>query len=125
MPRVFISYRRADTLAVAGRVDDRLCGLFGRANVFRDVDTVPPGVDFRQHVNDAINRCDAVVVLIGKAWLETNADGTRRINNPSDLVRLEIEAALSNATPILPVSRRRCDNTARTGHAAFAGFACL
>ncbi len=53
MPKIFISYRRVDTEHITGRIHDRLAPHFGRDNVFMDIDTIPFGVDFRQHLSSA------------------------------------------------------------------------
>jgi class 3 adenylate cyclase len=103
MPKLFISYRREDTLPIAGRVDDRLKMAYGRASVFRDIDTIPPGVDFRQHLIDAVSQCNVVLVLIGSRWLDVSHGGQRRLDNPGDFVRIEIEAALARDIPVVPV----------------------
>jgi hypothetical protein len=72
---VFISYRRADSLAVAGRLYDRLRGHFGAASVFRDLDGIAPGEDFRESLQRALGQTDAMLALIGPAWLGQGADG--------------------------------------------------
>jgi hypothetical protein len=59
--RVFVSYRRADTPHVAGRLFDRLEARFGTGNVFMDVDSIEPGLDFAE----AIGACDVLLALIG------------------------------------------------------------
>ncbi len=102
---IFVGYRRADTEDVAGRVYDRLEAEFGRSGVFKDVDSIPFGIQFRDHIAAVIGGCRVVLVLIGRRWLSaSNADGTRRIDDPDDLVRVEVETALSlpNVT-VMPV----------------------
>ena len=59
---VFICYRREDSADIAGRIYDRLAARFGREHVFKDVDSVPLGVDFRTHIEQMVGRCDALVV---------------------------------------------------------------
>src|SRR5437588_827505 len=103
MPRIFISYRRDDAIAMAGRIYDRLQQHFGCDSTFFDVDTIPFGVDFRQHIKDAVTNCDILLALIGTSWLGINQDGKRRIDSPGDFVRLEIEAALAKEIPVIPV----------------------
>ena len=103
MPKVFISYRREHTLAIAGRIDDRLQAAYGRPSVFRDISTIPPGVDFRQHISDAVSQCEALIALIGTQWLEASQGGLKRLDDPSDFVRIEIEAALTRGVPVVPV----------------------
>ena len=92
--RVFISYRRQDTAPAAGRVYDRLCQLMSKHNVFFDVSTIAGGEDFVDNVTDAIRKSDAVLIFIGKKYLEPTADGVVRIMEKEDHVRAEVRAAL-------------------------------
>ncbi|NJL48870.1 MAG: toll/interleukin-1 receptor domain-containing protein [Leptolyngbyaceae cyanobacterium SM2_5_2] len=95
MPSIFISYRRSDSQADAGRIYDRLAAYFGPREVFKDVDDIPPGVDFRDYLNTTLNQCWVVVVVIGPGWLTaTDSSGQRRLDNPADWVRVEVEEAL-------------------------------
>ncbi len=95
MPKIFISYRRTDSMAYTGRIYDRLVTAFGVKNVFKDVDDIPPGMDFRDVLDNALNASDIVLVIIGPQWLLTTDDyGKRRLLDPQDFVRLEVEAAL-------------------------------
>jgi hypothetical protein len=104
MPRVFISYRRDDTRATAGRIYDHLADAFGASNVFIDVEAVPPGVDFRQYLDDLIRSCDVVLAIIGPRWATLSDEaGRRRLADPGDFVRLEIEAALAAGMLVIPV----------------------
>jgi tetratricopeptide (TPR) repeat protein len=103
-PKVFISYRRDDTIAIAGRIRDHLSNAFGSDNVYFDIDTIPFGVDFRQHIDKMVAGCDAVLVLIGRRYLDVTDDaGVRRLENPHDFVRLEVEAALRRGIPVVPI----------------------
>lgn len=96
MPRIFISYRRIDSHIITGRIHDWLVFAFGEKHIFKDVDDIPPGMDFRIVLWNALDKCDAVLVIIGKDWLNTrDSQGRRRIDLPDDYVRMEIEAALS------------------------------
>ncbi|HUG90094.1 MAG TPA: protein kinase [Planctomycetaceae bacterium] len=108
MPRIFISYRRDDSIDIAGRIYDRLEGEFGREAVFIDVDAIPPGVDFREHLTSAVGACDVLLAVIGDEWLEVRHEagllaGTRRLDDPADFVRIEIEAALTRGIRVIPV----------------------
>ncbi|MBX3082004.1 MAG: SUMF1/EgtB/PvdO family nonheme iron enzyme [Anaerolineae bacterium] len=97
MLKLFISYRRADTRKDAARLYDRLVPVFGKDNVFKDVDTLAPGVDFREEIVSSITQCDAVLVLIGTQWLTIKDErGLRRLDHATDWVRIELECALSN-----------------------------
>jgi hypothetical protein len=93
---IFISYRRADSDYPAGWLFERLAERFGRARVFKDVDSLQPGDDFAEVITAAVSSCSALVAVIGERWLTiTDQHGRRRLDNPGDLVRLEIEAALT------------------------------
>jgi len=100
--KVFISYRRDDSAPTAGRIDDRLVSAFGRENVYKDVDVIPLGVDFREHIKEAVSRCDVLLALIGERWTK-DEKGRRRLDEESDWVRIEIETALSRKIPVIPV----------------------
>lgn len=95
--RVFLSYRREDSQDVTGRIFDRLGAHFGRDHVFMDIDTIPVGVDFRDHLQHWVSSCDVVVVVIGEDWV------SQRLADPMDFVRVEVEAALSRVIPVIPV----------------------
>ena len=102
---VFISYRRADSADIAGRLYDRLAAHFSEENVFKDVDSIPPGVDFRRHIERMISSCSVFLVLIGKNWLGTpEAISARsRLEEARDYVRIEVETALNLNIPVVPV----------------------
>jgi TIR domain-containing protein len=92
--KVFISYRREETAGHAGRLYDALADRFGQDSVFMDVE-LPPGIDFVEHITQAVGSCDVLLAVIGPRWTTiTGADGTRRIEVPDDFVRLEVETAL-------------------------------
>ena len=102
--RIFLSYRREDTRHMAGRLFDQLAKRFGRANVFMDVNSIEPGIDFGQAVERAVGGCDVLLALIGKRWLSSmDEHGQHRLDNPADLVRLEIESALDRNILVIPV----------------------
>ncbi|HUG94468.1 MAG TPA: TIR domain-containing protein, partial [Planctomycetaceae bacterium] len=104
MARVFISYRRDDSIDVAGRMYDRLVAHFGRESVFKDVDSIPPGRDFRRHLHQAVQECDVLLAVIGCDWLHVhNERGEPRLHDDRDFVRIEIEAALQRDIPVIPV----------------------
>jgi hypothetical protein len=105
MPTIFISYRRDDSGGHAGRLSDRLKERFGDDRVFMDVDAIDLGSDFRPALQSAVNRCDIMLVVIGRDWLG-GADprtGARRIDDPNDWVRIEIAEALKRDIPVVPV----------------------
>ena len=44
-----------------------------------------------------------MLVLIGEEWLTPDDGGVRRIDDPNDRLRLEIEAGLRHQTTVIPV----------------------
>ena len=104
MADIFISYRREDSAGHAGRLYDNLVTRFEGANVFIDVDSIKPGVDFVKHMQDAVSRCDVLLVIIGDEWAHIrDRSGARRLDDPEDFVRVEVAAALERHVPVLPV----------------------
>jgi formylglycine-generating enzyme required for sulfatase activity len=103
MPRIFISYRRDDSAGMAGRIFDRLEARFGRDNIYMDIDTIPLGVDFRKHLHEAVSQCDVLVAVIGRSWFGPTPEGSRRLDDAKDFVRIEIEAALTRDIFVIPV----------------------
>lgn len=104
MSGIFISYRREDSAAYAGRLYDRLSKHFGAEQVFMDVDDIPPGGDFAAHIDAKVASCDAMIVVIGKNWLTArNAEGQLRLSDPADFVGLEIALGLERAVLVIPV----------------------
>jgi uncharacterized RDD family membrane protein YckC len=102
--RIFMSYRRDDTPYPAGWLYDRLAERFGVGHIFKDVDSIEPGDDFVEVIANAVGSCDVLLALIGDRWLTiTNAAGNRRIDDPNDFVRLEIETALARNIRVVPI----------------------
>lgn len=103
MAKVFISYRREDSIAYAGRVCDRLQAHFGKGQVFMDIDTLEPGEDFVEVLERTVSACDVLIAIIGRQWLSAkDEDGKSRLDNPEDFVRLEITAALNRGIRVIP-----------------------
>jgi molecular chaperone DnaK len=101
---VFISYRRSDTGHVAGRISDRLVDRLGEQFVFMDVDSIEPGLDFVESIVAAIDNCSVLLILIGPQWLTaTDTAGVRRLDDPDDPVRVEIETGLLRQIRVIPV----------------------
>jgi hypothetical protein len=102
--RIFLSYRREETDFPAGWLHDRLTAHFGRDQVFRDVDDIPPGANFPEVIAKAVASCDVLLALIGSQWVTiTDEEGKRRLDDPNDFVRLEIEAALQRHVLVIPI----------------------
>src|SRR5262245_17928122 len=103
--KVFISYRRQDSKYQARLLYDALCEVIPDDHVFMDVDSIQPGQDFRNLLQRWVDSCDVLLALVGPSWLDSvdPTTGERRLDNPNDLVRLEIAAALARAIPVVPV----------------------
>ncbi len=101
---IFISYRREEAAAHAGWLADRLSDRFGEHNVFRDIDTIEPGLDFVEAIERAVDSAEVLIVVIGKSWVAAaDAAGQPRLQNPDDYVRREVGAALQRNIRVLPV----------------------
>ena len=102
--RVFISYRRQETSGLAGRLYDRLAAHLGEDQVFMDVDTIALGVDFAEVITQAVSTCQVLLAVIGPQWLSVgDKEGRRRLDDPDDIVRLEIAAALERDIRVIPI----------------------
>jgi len=104
MPSIFLSYRRVDTSGHTGRLSDALEAKFGRDAVFHDIQSIEAGNRFDEVIDSALAKCRVFIPLIGDDWLGiTGADGRRRLDDPADLVRREVAAALRRGVPVIPV----------------------
>jgi len=105
MSGIFISYRRSDSQSAAGRLADDLKERLPEVKIFRDVETIAPGVDFVDEINHALAACGVLLVVIGPRWLSvTGADGKRRLDDAGDFTRLEIAAGLERPdVRVIPV----------------------
>jgi hypothetical protein len=100
---VFLSYRRGDGAGYAVLLSERLRDHFGTPSVFHDVTTLRPGTNFVDRIERSIGSCAAVVVLIGREWTGPLPGGGRRIDDPGDVLRQEIVAALELGVRVIPV----------------------
>ncbi len=100
--KVFISYRRDDGFAAATvpRLYERLCERYGAENVFMDVDTIPPGVDFANHLSEAVAQSNVLLAVMGRDWAKFIQE---RADDEDDFVRIEIESALERRIPVVPL----------------------
>ncbi len=105
--KIFISYRRLDSSVFTGRLFDRLNEYYGADTVFLDIDSIPGAADFRDVVQQHIRKCGVFLAIIGNKWAGTS-QGMRRIDEPGDHVRIEIEQAIAEKKPVIPVY---CDET--------------
>lgn len=102
---IFISYRRQDAQSAAGRLADHIKENLPGVPLFRDVETIEPGVDFVEAINRALQSCGVLLAVIGPQWVTlTDSAGRRRLDNPHDYTRLEIITALQRKdVRVIPV----------------------
>lgn len=100
--RIFLSYRRSDSGGYAGRLHDHLALAFKDADVFRDVDSLRPGQKWTQRLDEVLASSKLMLVVIGPDWLTTANEHGRRLDDPEDHVRLEVQAALTRGVPVIP-----------------------
>jgi hypothetical protein len=102
--RIFINYRRGDEPGFAGLLFDRLEEAFTAEKLFMDVDSIPPGDDFVRVLEDQVGRCDVLLAVVGRSWIDArNETGERRLDRREDFVRVEIESALKLGKRVIPV----------------------
>jgi len=104
---IFISYRREDASGHAGRLSDKLSEHFRKDKIFMDIDNIQPGEDFVQVIENAVGSCEILIAIIGRQWLASPGETSRRLDDPSDFVRLEIASALKREIPVVPVLVQR------------------
>lgn len=102
---IFVSYRRQDSQSAAGRLTDHLKEHLPGVPIFRDVETIEPGVDFVDAIGKALQACRVLIAVIGPRWVDAaHADGSRRLDDPNDYTRLEIATALKRKdVRVIPV----------------------
>jgi uncharacterized protein YecT (DUF1311 family) len=103
MAKIAISYRRSDSQDITGRIFDRLIQQYGKSTVFRDIDNIQPGIDFRVQIAEALRTTDVLLVVVGPKWLGRVRGIESRIDNEADPVRVEVETALKRGIPLIPV----------------------
>jgi hypothetical protein len=104
MADIFLSYRRQDSQSATGRLADRLEEHFGAARVFRDHDSIAVGEDFVETIRRGVEASTVLLVIVGPRWLAAvDAAGRRRLDDPHDFVRLEIELAVRADVAVVPV----------------------
>lgn len=104
-PSVFISYRRDDdTKWVAALLPKAFAQYLPGVEVFLDVDSIEPGLDFKEVLTRTLDRCEVLLALIGKKWLTIHDEaGRRRIDNEADWVRAEVARALARNIRVIPI----------------------
>jgi hypothetical protein len=100
---IFISYRRSDSADVVGRLYEHLTSKYGTTAVFKDVDTLIAGGDFRTQIERSLNACQVFLCIMGSQWAGPQDGRIRRIDDPRDFVRIEVETALGRGIPVIPV----------------------
>ena len=104
MGQIFISYRRDDTAGYVRALLSDMKHKFGDRQVFLDVEDIEAGSNFESIIENNLSNCEALLVIIGPQWLTaTNSSGQRRLDVPSDFVRLEIVTALGRNITTIPV----------------------
>jgi hypothetical protein len=104
MTKIFLCYRREDSGGYAGRIQDQLAQALGSDVLFMDVDAIPLGANFVRVLHDEVAKCEVLLAVIGRNWLDARDErGNRRLENPNDFVRVEIEAALQRNIPVVPI----------------------
>ena len=102
MSKILISCRREDSADVTGRIYDRLVQKFGQGAVFKDVDSIPLGVDFRTFLDEQVAKCEVFLAVIGQDWIKKRGSKCKsRLDDPVDFVRIQIESALKRQIPVL------------------------
>ena len=96
----FISYRRSHNTLQARDIRRELARRYGDASVFLDTSSIDYGESFPDRITSAIRGCSVMLVLIGPKWLEPVA-GVRRIDDPDDWVRREVEAGLQRREAVV------------------------
>lgn len=101
---VFIAYRRADSSGYTGRIYDGMVRDLGKMQVFRDIGSLKPGRNLFEQVAAALRRMRVMVVVIAPGWLTaTDHKGNRRLDDPTDLHRIEIRTAIELGKPVVPI----------------------
>ncbi|HEV7691100.1 MAG TPA: TIR domain-containing protein [Hyphomonadaceae bacterium] len=106
MTKIFISYRREDSQYQADRLHAALKPhVADPRDIFIDVDNIPVGVDFVDHLATQVAKCDVLLALIGPGWLSARdpKTGERRLDSADDFVRIEIATALKRGIRVAPV----------------------
>jgi hypothetical protein len=103
MPRICISYRRSDSIAITGRIYDHLVSRYGSQSVFMDLNDIPYGADYRKQIQRAFQETSVLIAVIGPGWLGRQGPGIVRIQDEQDPVRVEIQDALAQQLLLIPI----------------------
>jgi hypothetical protein len=80
----------------------RACPHYGQESVFTDIDSIPLGTDFLEHLNAELATCDAMIAVVGPRWLDGGLGAGHGVHEETDFVRIEVEAALKRKIPVIP-----------------------
>lgn len=101
---IFINYRRSGDWSYARLLHGELLKKYDRARIFIDVDSIAPGEDFVRLLNQKVAQSDVFLTVIGPKWLDArDEDDKRRLEDPRDFVRIEIEQALRTGVRVIPL----------------------
>ena len=101
---IFLSYRREDTMPYARFLQVQLRERFPDEDVFMDLDSIEGGLDFAEVIEEKVDSCTVLVALIGRQWATLADDeGNRRLDDPDDFVRFEVQTALERGVRVIPV----------------------
>jgi hypothetical protein len=101
---IFINYRRGDDPGFTQALFGHLERAFSTDQLFIDIDGIEPGLDFTRVLADQVAKCDIVLAVIGKSWLDVRDEqNKRRLDNPEDFVRIEIVSALEQDKRVIPI----------------------
>jgi len=95
--KIFISYRRAEDNKsfIVGVIHEKLAEVFGKDNIFRDIYDITPGTEWKERLEREVNNCGVMLVIIGPDWVNlANSNGEKRLFNPLDVTRWEVETGL-------------------------------
>ena len=109
-PKIFISYRRDDCQGTADFLYSLLEDYFGPGNVFFDVDSIHPGRNYVEYLDEQVSQCNVLLALIGKRWITAeNKDGGLRLFDEDDFVRKEIASAMDQGVTVIPLLVERAE----------------
>ena len=101
---VFLSYRREDAAPYARLLQFQLRDRFPDTQVFMDLDSIEAGLDFAEVIREAVDSCAVLILLMGRQWITlADEEGHRRLDNPDDFVRFEVQTALELGVRVIPV----------------------
>lgn len=104
MDKIFISYRREDSEGFARSLFQSLVKRFGEDHIFMDVEDIALGMDFVEAIDSSLADCGAMLVLIGRDWLNcTDEQGLRRLEKDDDFVRTELARAIERKVRVIPI----------------------